>query len=95
MAADHPEVVKKLRGDYEAWWKSLEPALEQTVRYGLGGATVETLEDVGKRFDITRERVRQIQNSAVLKLREMLDAQDRPATEEEEEKKKPAKKTKK
>ena len=49
-------------------------------RYGLRGANVETLEVVGKRFDITRERVRQIQNSAVLKLRNMLDESDQPAT---------------
>ena len=37
VAKEHPDVVKRLRGDYETWWKSLEPALEQTVRYGLGG----------------------------------------------------------
>lgn len=49
-------------------------------RYGLRGAPVETLEVVGRRFKITRERVRQIQNSAVLKLREMLEERDRPVT---------------
>lgn len=38
IAADHPDVVQRLRGDYETWWKSLEPSLKQTVRYGLGGA---------------------------------------------------------
>jgi arylsulfatase B len=38
VAADHPDVVKRLRDHYEAWWTSLEPALKQTVRYGLGGA---------------------------------------------------------
>lgn len=48
-------------------------------RYGLRGAKVETLEMVGKRFNITRERVRQIQNSTVLKLRSMLDENDPPA----------------
>ena len=47
-------------------------------RYGLRGVKEETLEIVGKRFKITRERVRQIQNSAVLKLRTMLDEQDQP-----------------
>ena len=41
-------------------------------RFGLRGATEETLETVGKRFDITRERVRQIQNVAVRKLRNMM-----------------------
>ncbi len=38
VAAHHPDVVTRLRGDYERWWTSLEPALAQTVRYGLGGA---------------------------------------------------------
>jgi RNA polymerase primary sigma factor len=42
-------------------------------RYGLQGVEEETLEDVGKRFHVTRERVRQIQNVAVAKLREMMD----------------------
>jgi arylsulfatase A-like enzyme len=37
IAAEHPEVVKQLRGDYETWWASLKPAMEQTVRIGLGG----------------------------------------------------------
>lgn len=38
-------------------------------RYGLQGARSETLEDVGKAHRITRERVRQIQNVAIGKLR--------------------------
>ena len=38
IAAAHPEVVRRLRADYEQWWTSLEPAMKQTVRYGLGGA---------------------------------------------------------
>jgi RNA polymerase primary sigma factor len=53
-------------------------------RYGLRGAKIETLEVVGKRFNITRERVRQIQNSAVLKLRSMLDESDQPVTTSKE-----------
>ena len=46
-------------------------------RFGLRGVKEETLEDVGKRFNITRERVRQIQNAAVKKLRAMMDHNDR------------------
>jgi len=46
-------------------------------RYGLRGVKEETLEDVGKRFKITRERVRQIQNAAVAKLREMMENNER------------------
>jgi RNA polymerase primary sigma factor len=43
---------------------------ERTVlklRFGLGGA-VHTLEEVGRRFDVTRERVRQIEVKALRKL---------------------------
>ncbi len=42
-------------------------------RFGLKGAEVETLEEVGERFSITRERVRQIQNAAVVKLRDFME----------------------
>ncbi|HMP75316.1 MAG TPA: sigma-70 family RNA polymerase sigma factor [Kiritimatiellia bacterium] len=54
-------------------------------RYGLRGSRVETLETVGRRFRITRERVRQIQNEAVGKLRNMMDENDRVAELEPEE----------
>jgi RNA polymerase primary sigma factor len=46
-------------------------------RYGLRGVREETLEDVGKRFKITRERVRQIQNEAIAKLRVMMEQNER------------------
>jgi RNA polymerase primary sigma factor len=52
-------------------------------RYGLKGARVETLETVGRRFKITRERVRQIQNAAVTKLRQMMDENARISEPEE------------
>jgi RNA polymerase primary sigma factor len=42
-------------------------------RFGLQGVPEETLEDVGLRFHVTRERVRQIQNAALLHLRELLE----------------------
>jgi arylsulfatase A-like enzyme len=38
MARQHSDVVQTLRADYENWWASLESALQQTVRYTLGGA---------------------------------------------------------
>jgi len=49
-----------------------------TYRFGLNGKKVETLETVGARFEITRERVRQIQNAAVTKIREMIEEEDQP-----------------
>ncbi|MCU0875384.1 MAG: sigma-70 family RNA polymerase sigma factor [Pirellulaceae bacterium] len=42
-------------------------------RFGLDGGTEKTLEDVGAKFGVTRERVRQIQNIALRKLRRMIE----------------------
>jgi RNA polymerase sigma factor (sigma-70 family) len=39
------------------------------LRYGLDGAEPRTLSDVGQRFDLTRERVRQVEGRALAKLR--------------------------
>ena len=39
------------------------------LRYGLNGEAPQTLEEIGKLLHITRERVRQIQNKAISKLR--------------------------
>lgn len=41
-------------------------------RFGLGGGRERTLEEVGKKFGVTRERIRQLQNSALLKMRKAL-----------------------
>ena len=40
-----------------------------TLRYGLAGDKIHTLEEVGQQFDITRERVRQIEKKTLEKLR--------------------------
>ncbi len=45
-----------------------------TLRYGLDGREPRTLEVVGKKFNVTRERVRQIQEIALNKLRRRVDA---------------------
>jgi len=42
-------------------------------RFGLDGGTEKTLEEVGVKFNVTRERVRQIQNIALRKLRKMIE----------------------
>lgn len=42
-------------------------------RFGLDGGPEKTLEEVGARFGVTRERVRQIQNIALTKLRKMIE----------------------
>jgi RNA polymerase primary sigma factor len=38
-------------------------------RFGLTGGQPKTLEEVGERFDVTRERIRQIQLTALAKIK--------------------------
>lgn len=40
-----------------------------TMRYGLGNNKPKTLEEIGEAFGLTRERIRQIENQALRKLR--------------------------
>src|SRR5436853_6182336 len=55
--------------------KTLDPREATILRYrfGLDGGSERTLEEVGQRFGVTRERVRQIQNIALNKLRKMIE----------------------
>ncbi len=46
------------------------------LRFGLSGENPLTLEEIGKRLGITRERVRQIQNKAIVRLRELAPIQE-------------------
>ena len=45
------------------------------MRYGILGGRPRTLEEVGRTFNITRERVRQIENRTLKKLQTLPDAQ--------------------
>jgi len=40
------------------------------MRFGIGGAADHTLEEIGKEFGVTRERIRPIEAKALEKLRE-------------------------
>ncbi|MGN6663534.1 MAG: sigma-70 family RNA polymerase sigma factor [Solirubrobacterales bacterium] len=60
--------------------KALEalPERERQVielRYGLAGAEPLTLEEVGRTFGVTRERIRQIENNTLKKLKRLPEAQ--------------------
>src|ERR1700720_1094893 len=47
-------------------------------RFGLDGGQPKTLEEVGKKFGVTRERIRQLQNIALAKLRLALSEKETP-----------------
>jgi RNA polymerase primary sigma factor len=53
------------------------------LRFGLNGDKGKTLEEVGEMFEITRERVRQLQNMALSRMRKALIAKERQRSEEE------------
>jgi RNA polymerase primary sigma factor len=44
------------------------------LRYGLNGEHPRTLDEVGRAFNVTRERIRQIENQSLKKLRALADA---------------------
>ena len=49
-----------------------------SMRFGLDGNHEMTLEDIGERFGVTRERIRQIQELALKKLRTKMEERDNP-----------------
>jgi RNA polymerase primary sigma factor len=48
-----------------------------TLRFGLDGKKEMTLEEVGRKFKVTRERIRQLQNIALRKIKRALEKQDK------------------
>ena len=61
-------------------WRALNalPDRERQVielRYGLTGQQPLTLEEVGRAFGVTRERIRQIENNTLKKLQRLPEAQ--------------------
>jgi RNA polymerase primary sigma factor len=48
------------------------------ARYGLSGKNAMTLEEVGREFKVTRERIRQLQNIALDKMRKSLRIREKP-----------------
>jgi RNA polymerase primary sigma factor len=65
------EMAAQQRNDRVADLMAQLPYRERTIlelRYGLGGEQAHTLEEVGKRFGVTRERVRQIETRTLRRL---------------------------
>jgi RNA polymerase primary sigma factor len=65
---------KNLRGEVDGLIALLDSREKKIIsqRFGLNGGKPKTLEDVGKNFGVTRERIRQLQNIALAKLRRAL-----------------------
>jgi RNA polymerase primary sigma factor len=77
--AQSPEANLLLADDLEQVLLLLEQMhqREATVlrlRYGLSGEGPKTFEEIGDRFGLTRERVRQIERQGLAKLRERMQA---------------------
>jgi RNA polymerase primary sigma factor len=60
--------------EIESWLKALTPTERRVIsyRFGLGGQEPMTLEAIGKIMNVTRERIRQIETKALLKLRRII-----------------------
>jgi RNA polymerase primary sigma factor len=71
---------------------ALEPREAEilTHRFGLNGESPLTLEEVGERFKLTRERVRQLQQSALMQLRRIMTERQKLLTPEDVKKNKMA-----
>jgi RNA polymerase primary sigma factor len=71
VAPSDAVVAANLRGQTRKVLGTLTPREEQVLRlrFGIGERTDLTLEEVGVRFSVTRERIRQIEAKALRKLR--------------------------
>jgi RNA polymerase primary sigma factor len=48
------------------------------MRFGIGYNSPQTLDEIGEVFGVTRERIRQLQNSALTKMRRALRKKEKP-----------------
>lgn len=71
MSPDEAATVEGLKEATNEVLASLTPREERVLRmrFGIDMNTDHTLEEVGKQFDVTRERIRQIEAKALRKLR--------------------------
>ena len=70
--------AKNLNNDLHSMVDSLDPREAEIIklRFGLDGHDELTLEEVGRKFRVTRERVRQLQNLALSKMRRAMAAKE-------------------
>ncbi len=71
---------KNMHGQLEGLLSVLDDRERSIIdaRFGLNGQKPKTLEEVGQEFGVTRERIRQLQNIALKKLRRSLQKKEDP-----------------
>ncbi|MDE0835874.1 MAG: RNA polymerase sigma factor RpoD/SigA [Akkermansiaceae bacterium] len=71
---------KNLYGEIDGLLDVLDERERRIIdeRFGLNGKKPLTLEEVGREFGVTRERIRQLQNSALTKMRRALSRKEKP-----------------
>jgi len=71
---------KNLRDEVDSLVEVLDQREKKIIsqRFGLDGGQLKTLEAVSKDFGVTRERIRQLQNIALAKLRRALSKKENP-----------------
>ncbi len=76
---------KAMRTDLDDMIKDLDDREAKIIRlrFGLEGDTPLTLEEVGRIFGITRERVRQLQNMALSRMRKTMFSKERQRSSDE------------
>jgi RNA polymerase primary sigma factor len=71
---------KNMHGEIDGLLSVLDERERRIIdeRFGLNGRQPMTLEDVGRQFGVTRERIRQLQNVALGKMRRALSKKEKP-----------------
>ena len=71
---------KNMHGELDELLEVLDTREHRIIgaRFGLDGKTPMTLEEVGVEFGVTRERIRQLQNIALAKMRKALHRKEEP-----------------
>ena len=72
--------TKTMRGELSELLEILDEREHRIIdaRFGLNGKKPMTLEEVGVEFSVTRERIRQLQNIALVKMRKALHRKEEP-----------------
>jgi RNA polymerase primary sigma factor len=79
VTTPYAQLVEKTNNDMVKELVETLPDREATIlryRFGLDGDEEKTLEEVGAKFGVTRERIRQIQNIALKKLRRLIQKRE-------------------